>query len=70
MVKIENHCCDCATPNYPCLGSSCPNRKVPVHYCDKCDPQCNFPLIDVYEVDGKELCEECLKEIFLKKTED
>jgi hypothetical protein len=70
MVRIENHCCDCATPNYPCLGSSCPNRKVPVHYCDKCDPNCENPLVEVYEVDGKELCEDCLKETFLKKTED
>lgn len=70
MLRFENHCCECATPNYPCRGASCPLRRVPVHYCDKCDPKAQFPLEEVYEADGKELCEDCLKEIFLKKTED
>jgi len=50
-------------PGYPCRGSSCPNRDVPVYYCDKCGEE----LEEVYEVDGEELCEECLKEKFLKK---
>lgn len=65
MVVIEDHCCDCAVPVYPCRGSSCPNRNVEVHYCDKCGCE----LEDIYEVDGEELCEDCLKEKFLK-TED
>lgn len=62
MVKYENRCCDCATPAYPCRGSSCPLRSVPVHYCDKCGDE----LDEVYEVDGEELCEDCLKEKFLR----
>lgn len=69
-LRLENHCCDCATPNYPCRGASCPNRRVPVHYCDKCDPKAQYPLEEVYEVDGKELCEDCLKEMFLKTGEE
>lgn len=36
MRKIENHCCGCAAPGYPCLGPTCPNRNVEVYYCDKC----------------------------------
>lgn len=36
MIKIENHCCGCAAPGYPCLGNSCPNRRVEVIYCDAC----------------------------------
>lgn len=62
MIRIENHCCDCAVPGYPCRGSSCPNRHVGVHYCDKCGEE----IDEIYEVDGKELCEECLKEKFRK----
>ena len=62
MVRIENQCCHCAVPGYPCLGSSCPNLRVEVHYCDKCDNE----LEDIYEVDGEELCEECLKDMFRK----
>jgi formylmethanofuran dehydrogenase subunit E len=33
-----------------------------VHYCDKCHEE----IIDdeIYEVDGEELCEECLKDMF------
>ena len=63
MIIIENHCCDCAVPGYPCRGSACPNRRVEVHYCDNCGHE----LEDIYDVDGEELCEECLKEMFIKK---
>lgn len=67
MIKYENHCCSCAVPGYPCLGSSCDLLNVPVHYCD--NPKCGAELPDdeIYEVDGDELCEECLKERFLKR---
>ena len=60
MTKIENHCCDCATPGYPCIGNACHLRKVVVHYCDRCGEE----LDDIYDVDDEELCEECLKENF------
>jgi hypothetical protein len=36
VVRIENHCCDCAVPGYPCLGEACSRRHVRVFYCDKC----------------------------------
>ena len=65
MVRYENHCCDCAVPGYPCLGSSCPNRNVPVYYCDECGDEIDG---DIYDADGKELCEECLKDMF-RRTE-
>lgn len=58
MIKYENHCCACAVPAYPCLGASCPNRNVEVHYCDECGAE----LDKVYEADGAELCEDCYKE--------
>ena len=66
MKKIENHCCGCAVPAYPCIGDLCPNRNVEVHYCD--NPECEVELPDdeIYEVDGEELCEKCLKERFKK----
>lgn len=65
MIVYENHCCDCATPNYPCIGDACPHRRVPVHYCD--NPDCKAELDEVYEVDDKEYCEDCLKDMFRKK---
>lgn len=65
MVKYENRCCDCATENYPCRGSSCPLRRVEVHYCD--NPKCREELDAIYEVDGGEYCEECLKDMFRKE---
>ena len=60
MVRIENHCCECATPGYPCRGDLCPLTRVEVHYCDKCGDE----LDEIYDVDEKELCEYCLKEKF------
>ena len=65
MVRIENHCCQCAVPGYPCLGNLCVLRNVEVHYCDNCDEE--IIEDEIYEVDGEELCEECLKERFRKE---
>lgn len=64
MLKIENRCCGCATDSYPCRGMSCPNMNVKVFYCDKCHAEIDG---NVYEADGEDLCEECLKEMFLKE---
>lgn len=55
MPKYENHCCDCATPNYPCRGSSCPNRRVPVNYSE------------VHKDDDEDLPKECLRNFFRKE---
>lgn len=63
MTRIENHCCNCAVPGYPCRGDACPLRRVLVSYCDKCGCE----LEDIYDVDDEELCEECLLNKFLRK---
>ena len=60
MKRIENHCCQCATPSYPCRGDLCELSRVEVYYCDRCPNE----LDTIYEVDGEELCEECLKDQF------
>jgi formylmethanofuran dehydrogenase subunit E len=36
-----------------------------VHYCDRCGGE--IPDDEIYEVDGEELCEDCLKEKFRKE---
>lgn len=61
MIRIENHCCGCAAPGYPCLGSRCPNRRVEVHYCDKCDAEL-FEEEQETSEDGRELCDDCREE--------
>ena len=55
MKRITNECCHCATPAYPCLGSSCPNRNVVHFYCDKCGEE-----TDLYHYEGEELCADCI----------
>ena len=60
MVKYENECCSCATPAYPCIGDLCSNRHVKHLYCDKCDDDVD----ELYDVDGEELCKDCLLEKF------
>ena len=66
MVKYEDNCVGCPTER-GCLGSTCPHMHVKVTYCDICGEEidCN----NVYEVDGEDLCEECLKDKF-RKEED
>ena len=58
MVTYENDCVDCGLP---CMGESCPLRNVAHRYCDKCKEEIGN---DYYDVDGEELCEDCLKEMF------
>ena len=58
MLKIENHCSDCAVPGYPCMGNSCPNRKVEVWYCDGCGREIDED--DIYDDGDDELCDDCL----------
>ena len=60
MLKYEDHCVGCSD-GLPCLGSRCPNKNVPVYYCDECGEE----MDEVYE-DGDELCEECLKKRYRK----
>jgi hypothetical protein len=60
MIVVENHCCGCAVPGYPCRGSACPNRHVEVHYCDRCEAE----IDEGHEVDGIELCEMCRDELY------
>ena len=64
MVRIENQCLGCEDLGMHCLGAACPRKRVEVRICDKCGEE----LDDIYEVDGEELCEDCLKERFLKKS--
>lgn len=63
MIKIENDCVGCGMP---CLGVSCPNRKVPHLYCDKCKEEVD----ELYKYDDEQLCEECLLKSFDTITHD
>ena len=58
MIRVEDDCVGCGLP---CIGDSCPLRHVEHRYCDKCDEEIGG---DYYDVDGEELCEDCLKERF------
>lgn len=65
MLRYEDRCCNCATEGYPCMGRSCPNRDVPVYYCDKCGAELDPD--DMYEANCEDLCADCLMEIFKKE---
>lgn len=60
MIRIENQCCDCAVPGYPCMGSSCPRRHVKIYECDNCGAE--LEQGELYEYDDEELCIDCIKE--------
>lgn len=67
MVRFENRCCNCATEGYPCMGRSCHNVDVLVYYCDVCNGEID-PDNGIYEADGKDLCADCLMEMFKKEV--
>lgn len=58
MIKYENHCCDCATEAYPCMGSECSLRDVKIRYCDRCREEVDT----LYIIGNDELCAECALE--------
>ena len=68
MLRIENHCCDCAAPGYPCMGRSCPNRRVKVYYCDKCDEEIYDE--DFVEDGDRHFHNECYKELYGDEDEE
>lgn len=66
MIKYENHCCDCATPGYPCLGKNCPYIDVPVYYCDICNNETDAD----YSIEDGHYCEKHAKEYFKEAFEE
>ena len=64
MIRIENHCCDCAAPGYPCRGDLCPYRHVTVLYCDNTRCTAHHTGAErLYIVGGVELCKDCVASI-------
>ncbi len=53
MIKFENQCYGC---DIPCVGSSCSQLNVEVHYCDTCGEEA------IYSIDNEDFCYECLKD--------
>lgn len=66
MRKLISECVGCCS--LPCLGMTCPNVDIPVFYCDVCNQEIDSSD-GVYEVEGKDLCLECLKNKFEKEYE-
>ena len=66
MIEYENECVSCE-PYMGCLGSQCPHRHVPHFYCDECKEE--FDPDELYVIDGRWYCEDCLKEI-LQRVSD
>lgn len=58
MKRYENECVCCTDIGLRCMGSSCPNRKVPHWYCDECGEES-----DLYYYDDQELCIDCIQDL-------
>lgn len=65
MKRFISECVGCLLP---CPGKICPNANIPVFYCDVCNQEIDSSE-GVYEVEGKDLCLECLKARFEKEDE-
>lgn len=59
MIKYENHCYCC---DLPCMD--CGRKHVAVGYCDVCKDEAE----KLYEYAGKEMCEDCMKEMITKEV--
>ena len=61
MKRIENDCCGCAVPGYPCLGRACELRNAIHYYCDRCGDE-----TQLYDFDDQELCIDCIETMLEK----
>lgn len=59
MLKIEDRCVGCPA-GVPCLGAACPNRDIPVWYCDECGQE--LERWQLRRLNGNELCFDCFGE--------
>lgn len=58
MIKYRDECVGCP-PERGCLGSSCPNRNIPVVICDICGEEL-WHTDDEWEKDGDyHVCNKC-----------
>ena len=55
MIIYENECVSCDT----CMGSHCPNRRVPHLVCDDCGIE-DTEIETIYIYDSADLCLHCL----------
>lgn len=63
MRRMEDDCVDCGLP---CLGFGCRYHGKHEHlYCDECEAE-----EVLYEVDGEELCLDCLLKRYMKKCDE
>lgn len=58
-VKWMNECVGCDN-SLGCMGSFCPNRRVPHLYCDKCHKEVDT----LRNYNGDQWCEECILKEF------
>lgn len=63
MRRVEDDCVGCRDIGLPCMGSSCPNRLAEHYYCDDCGGEADI----LYDVDGDEICGDCLPDRFAQK---
>ena len=63
MEKTFNECVGCRDLGKACIGSACPNRRVTRFFCDRCEDE----ITVIYDYDGEELCEDCLKAMFIRE---
>lgn len=64
--RIENDCCDCATPGYPCRGELCHRRNAVHIYCDNKECDVDITNETKYFIDDEVYCEECILEVLIK----
>lgn len=61
MIKYENQCCQCSTSSYPCVGTSCSKRKVPIFICDECLEETDILYQNENDTNERGFCLECFQ---------
>lgn len=64
MIELRNECVGCIDIGLPCLGSGCPNKRVPRLVCDDC--HYDIDEDEYYTYDGKDYHDVCILKVLVE----
>ena len=66
-LTVENDCCGCASPGFPCEGASCPRLHSIHYYCDECGDEVSEG--ELYWYGTEQLCKYCVTDKIIEELE-
>lgn len=63
---VEDDCCGCASPGFPCEGASCRFKTI-TYICDECGDEVRQG--ELYQYGSEQLCKYCVTNKVIEELE-